>query len=96
MTRGAATWKAGRPVELHRLDRASGRIDPDQAPITVIPVNPGTYYRGRSNYVAGRGPVQGAGDDLTFGLNHIAPPAGGLQAMEDYNRWACGLSPSGG
>jgi hypothetical protein len=96
VTRGAVTWKAGRPVELHPLDRTSGRIDPDQAPITVIPVSPRTYYRGRGNYVDGRGPVQGARDDLTFGLNHIAPPAGALQAMEDYNRWACGLPPGGG
>jgi hypothetical protein len=96
VTKGAAAWEAGRPVKLHRLNRTSGRIDPDQAPIIVIPVNPRTYYRGRGNYVDGRGSVQGTRDDLTFGLNHIAPPAGGLQAMQDYNRWACGLSPGGG
>ncbi len=91
VTRGAADWRAGLPVVLYRLDRASGTISADRPAMTVIPANPRVYYRGRTNYVDGRATILGREQDLVFGLSHIAPPAGGLEAMNDYNRWACGL-----
>lgn len=91
VTRGAADWRAGLPAVLYRLDRASGTISADHPAMTVIPANPRVYYRGRTNYVDGRATILGREQDLVFGLSHIAPPAGGLEAMNDYNRWACGL-----
>lgn len=91
VTRGPAVWGPGRPVELYLLDRASGQISPDTPPITVIPVAPRARYRGRTNYVDGQGPIAGSGDDLTFGLSHVAPPSADLKKLQDYNRWACGL-----
>ena len=91
VTRGAADWRAGLPVVLYQLDRATGTIMAERPAMTVIPVNPRLYYRGRTNYVDGRATILGMEQDLVFGLSHIAPPAGGLEAMLDYNRWACGL-----
>ncbi len=91
VTKGPATWRTGVPVELHRLDRASGAIDAAAAPLTVIPAGARTYYRGRANYVDGRGAIVGSGDELVFGLSHVAPPVAALEALDDYNRWACGL-----
>ena len=91
VTRGAADWRAGLPVVLFQLDRATGVIAAERPAMTVIPFNPRTYYRGRANYVDGRATILGIEQLLVFGLSHIAPPAGGLEAMLDYNRWACGL-----
>ncbi len=91
VTRGAADWRAGLPVALYQLDRATGAIVAGQPAMTVIPANPRVYYRGRTNYVDGRATVLGREQELVFGLSHIAPAAGGLEAMNDYNRWACGL-----
>ncbi len=91
VTKGPTTWRTGVPVELHRLDRASGAIDAAAAPLTVVPASARTYYRGRANYVDGRGVIVGSRDDLVFGLSHVAPPVAALEALEDFNRWACGL-----
>ena len=92
VTRGAADWRAGLPVALYRLDRATGTILTDRPAMTVIPANPRLYYRGRSNYVDGRATILGMEQELVFGLSHVAPPAGGLEAMLDFNRWACGIA----
>ncbi len=92
VTRGAADWRPGLPVALYQLDRATGTIMAERPAMTVIPANPRLYYRGRSNYVDGRATVLDMEQELVFGLNHIAPPAGGLEAMLEFNRWACGLS----
>jgi hypothetical protein len=92
VTRGAADWRAGLPVVLYHLDRTTGSIAAGRPAMTVIPTNPRLYYRGRSNYVDGRATVLDMEQELVFGLSHIAPPAGGLEAMLDFNRWACGLS----
>ncbi len=91
VTKGPATWRTGVPVELHRLDRASGAIDAAAAALTVVPAGVRTYYRGRANYVDGRGAIIGSGDELVFGLSHVAPPVAALEALDDFNRWACGL-----
>ena len=92
VTRGAADWRAGLPVELYQLDRATGTIMAGRPAMTVIPAHPRLYYRGRSNYVDGRATILGMEQELVFGLSHIAPPAGGLEAMLEFNRWACGLA----
>ncbi len=92
VTRGAADWRPGLPVALYQLDRATGAILAGQPAMTVIPANPRVYYRGRTNYVDGRAVILGKEHELVFGLSHIAPAAGGLAAMNDYNRWACGLA----
>ncbi len=91
VTRGAADWRAGLPVALYQLDRATGTIMAERPAMTVIPAHPRLYYRGRSNYVDGRATVLGMEQELVFGLSHVAPPAGGLEAMLEFNRWACGL-----
>ena len=91
VTKGPATWRVGVPVELHRLDRATGAIATGMAPLTVIPASARVRYRGRGNYVDGRGAIVGSDDDLVFGLSHVAPSVAALEALEDYNRWACGL-----
>ena len=91
VTKGPATWRVGVPVELHQLDRATGAIATDVTPLTVVPASARTYYRGKSNYVDGRGAILGSEDDLVFGLSHVAPSAAALEALDDYNRWACGL-----
>ncbi len=92
VTRGPAAWRAGVPVELFVLDRASGAIAPEVAPLTVVPARARTYYRGRANYVDGRGAIAGSGDELVFGLSHVAPPSAALDELGDYTRWACGLA----
>ncbi len=92
VTRGAADWRAGLPIILYQLDRATGAIMADRSAMTVIPTNPRLYYRGRTNYVDGRATILGMEQELVFGLGHVAPPAGGLEAMLDFNRWACGLA----
>lgn len=92
VTRGAAEWRAGLPVVLYHLDRRTGTIQASRPAMTVIPTRPRLYYRGRSNYVDGRAMILDMEQDLVFGMSHIAPPAGGLEAMLDFNRWACGLS----
>ncbi len=92
VTRGAADWRAGLPVALYQLDRATGTIMAARPAMTVIPASPRVYYRGRTNYVDGRATILGMEQELVFGLSHIAPAAGGLEAMIDYNRWACGLA----
>ena len=90
VTEGPAEWQAGRPITLRVLDRSSGAIDPAQAPIVAVPLDPRAYYRGGSNYVDGLADVQGARDRLVFGLSHVAPPASALPEMEAYTAWACG------
>ncbi len=92
VTRGAADWRAGLPVALYQLDRATGTIMAARPAMTVIPAHPRVYYRGRSNYVDGRAMILDMEQELVFGMSHVAPPAGGLEAMLDFNRWACGLS----
>ncbi len=91
VTKGPATWRVGVPVELHQLDRATGAIATDMAPLTVVPASTRIYYRGRGNYVDGRGAIVGSEDELVFGLSHVAPSVAALEALDDYNRWACGL-----
>ena len=91
VTKGPATWRVGVPVELHQLDRATGVIATDMTPLTVVPASARTYYRGKSNYVDGRGAIVGSEDELVFGLSHVAPSVAALEALDDYNRWACGL-----
>ncbi len=91
VTKGPATWRVGVPVELHQLDRATGVIATDMTPLTVVPTGVWTQYRGRANYVDGRGAIVGSEDELVFGLSHVAPPVAALEALDDYNRWACGL-----
>ena len=88
----AADWRAGLPVEVYQFDRVTGAIVADRPVMTVIPTNPRLYYRGRTNYVDGRATVLGMEQELVFGLSHIAPAAGGLEAMREFNRWACGLA----
>ena len=92
VTKGAADWRAGVPVELHRLDRASGAIDAGAPTLTVVPAGARVSYRGRANYVDGRGAIVGSGDELVFGLSYIAPPTAALDALVEFNRWACGLA----
>ena len=92
VTRGAAEWRAGLPVVLYHLDRRTGTIQAGRPAMTVIPAHPRVYYRGRSNYVDGRAMILDMEQELVFGMSHVAPPAGGLEAMLDFNRWACGLS----
>jgi len=60
VTKGPATWRVGVPVELHQLDRATGAIATDTAPLTVILASARIRYRGRGNYVAGRGAIVGS------------------------------------
>lgn len=89
VTKGPAVWEPGRPVTLYLLDRASGQIAVGQSPMTVVPGNPRVYYRGSVNYVDGRGRLTESADHLAFGLSHVAPS--GLEKMQEYNTWACGL-----
>lgn len=91
VTKGPATWRVGVPVELHQLDRATGIIATDMTPLTVVPAGVRTRYRGRANYVDGRGAIVGSEDELVFGLSHVAPPVAALEGLDDFNRWACGL-----
>lgn len=95
VTDGSAEWAAGRSVTLYQLDRRTGAIRRDLAPVRVRPDQPRVYYRGGSNYVDGEGAVEGSSDRLVFGLHHIAPPTRGLTRMEDYVVWACGRAGDG-
>lgn len=91
VTDGPADWVIGQPVTLFLMDRATGEIDRSHAPMTAIPVDTRSYYRGNANYVDGSAEVRGVGDRLVFGLSHVAPPASALPEMEAYTAWACGL-----
>lgn len=95
VTRGPADWAPGRPVRLYLLDRASGRIAAEQAPIVAVPLDPRSYYRGNLNYVDAIADVEGAADRLVFGLSHIPAPTAPIEKLYDYNRWACGLEGAG-
>lgn len=90
VTQGAPRWAPGLPVVLYELDRTSGRIRDDAEPMTVIPVAPRIYHRGRLDYVDGRGPLAGTDHDLVFGLSHIGPPSADLAPLAAYTAWACG------
>jgi hypothetical protein len=92
VTKGPAVWQSGVPVKLYRLDRATGAIDAAVPPLTVVPAGVRIYYRGRANYVDGRGTIVGSDDELVFGFSHISPPTAQLERMFEYNRWACGLA----
>jgi hypothetical protein len=91
VTDGPADWVVGQPVTLLLMDRTTGQIDRDRAPIVATPIDPRSYYRGNANYVDGSAEVRGADDRLVFGLSHVAPPASALPEMEAYTAWACGL-----
>ena len=93
-TKGPAAWQPGHEVTLYILDRASGRIDAQAAPIVVIPFNPRLYYRDNLNYVDGEGEIAGSGENLVFGLSHVPKPSADIEKMHQYNRWACGLEGS--
>lgn len=95
VTEGPAEWAPGRLVMLYRLDRETGRIRRDLAPIGVRPDQPRVRYRGRSNYVDGEGAVEGGHDRIVFGLQHVAPPTSGLAGMEAHVAWACGRGGEG-
>ena len=94
VTRGPVDWRVGVPVRLFFLDRSTGRIDASQPALEAVLATARTYYRGRSNYVDGRGAIAGSDEELVFGFNHVAEPSSSLPALQDYNRWACGLSKS--
>lgn len=91
VTKGPADWSSGQPVRLYLLDRATGRIATEQAPIVAIPLDPRSYYRGNLNYVDAIADVEGTEDRLVFGLSHIPAPSAPIEKLDDYNRWACGL-----
>lgn len=93
-TKGAAIWQPGHEVTLYIMDRASGRIDAQTAPIVVAPFNPRLYYRDNLNYVDGEGEITGSGENLVFGLSHVPKPSADIEKMHQYNRWACGLEGS--
>lgn len=91
VTTGAADWAPGRPVTLRVLDRATGRIDPNVAPLNARPVDPRAYYRGSTTYVDGLADVEGREDRLVFGLSHVGPPSAPIPELEKFTAWACGL-----
>jgi len=90
VTKGAPRWAPGNPVPLYELDRGTGQIRTDKAPLTVIPEAPRSYHRGNLDYVDGRGPLAGTDDDLVFGLSHIGPPSAAIESLMEYTAWACG------
>lgn len=91
VTKGARQLAPGQSIKLFHLDRQTGQIEQGLAPLVATPVNPRTYYRGRSNYVDGTASVAGASDNLVFGLNQVGDGASDLPATQKFNRWACGL-----
>lgn len=91
VTRGDVVWNLDRPVTLYLLDRGSGQIRTDSPPIVVVPPLPRAQYNGRVNYVDGLARVEGANDQLVFGLSQISPPTAPLPQAVSFNRWMCGL-----
>ena len=91
VSRGDVAWNLDRPVTLYLLDRSSGEIRRDHPPIVVVPPLPRAQYNGRVNYVDGLARVEGASDQLVFGLSQIAPPTAPLPQAVSFNRWMCGL-----
>jgi len=91
VTRGARELAPGQSIKLFHLNRQTGQIEQNLAPIVATPVNPRTYFRGRSNYVDGTASVAGASDNLVFGLNQVGQGSSDLPATQKFNRWACGL-----
>jgi len=91
VTKGPADWRPGQEVVLYVLDRASGRIAPEQAPIAIVPINSRSYYRNNLNYVDGEGEIVASEDNLVFGLSHVPQPTAAIEEFYRYNLWACGL-----
>ena len=93
-TKGPASWAWGRPVTLHVLDQAAGGFDSRWPPLRVFPGAPRFSIQQGLTYVTALASVQGKADFLTFGLSHIKQTAFGLERLDRFYRWACGLSRS--
>ena len=95
-TRGPADWLAGRPITLYLLDADEGGFVADQPPLLVTPAAPRFARHQRLSTVTALASVAGHADWLTFGLSHIKQTAFGLPRLDQFYRWACGLSPERG
>lgn len=93
-TKGPASWAWGQPVTLHLLDQTAGGFDLRSEPLTVFPGKPNFSIQQGLTHVTALASVRGQSDFLTFGLSHIEQTAFGLDRLDQFYRWACGLSTS--
>ena len=96
VTRGPASWIPGRAEQLYLLDPTKGGIQEGEAPLTVIPQLPRYSRQQGLIYVNDMVPVEGSENYLTFGLSYIKPTVTGIERLDDFYLWACGLKPSSG
>jgi len=93
VAQGAPDWVPGRPVTLHVLDGEQGGVKANEPPITVIPASLRFSRWQRLPQVTGVAAVPGRSDQLTFGLSHIVQLVTGIERLDAFYRWACGLPP---
>jgi len=91
-TRGPVDWVPGAPVLLYRLDEQRGGFDESMPPLTVFPGPPRFSYRAETSLVTLVAAVAGRRDHLSLGLSHVKQTAFGLARLDQFYRWACGLS----
>ena len=94
VTKGPAKWVNGLPVTLYFLDEVKGGIRPDAPPITALPAALRFTQQQRLPHVTGLAAVEGKSDQLAFGMSHIVQLVQGIEKLDSFYRWACGLSPS--
>ena len=91
VTKGSAVWMQGQPVTFYLLDEAKGGIHPDAAPIKALPGMLRFSQKQRLQHVTGLAAVEGKSDHLAFGMSHIVQLVKGIEKLDSFYRWACGL-----
>lgn len=91
VTKGSAVWMQGQPVTFYLLDETKGGIRPDAAPIKALPGMLRFSQKQRLQHVTGLAAVEGKSDHLAFGMSHIVQLVKGIEKLDSFYRWACGL-----
>ena len=91
VTKGSAVWMYGQPVTFYRLDEAKGGIVPDEPPLKAFLGSLHFSQKQRLQHVTGLASVEGKSDHLAFGMSHIVQLVKGIEKLDSFYRWACGL-----
>ena len=91
VTKGSAVWTYGQPVTFYRLDETKGGIRPDEPPLKAFLGQLRFSQKQRLQYVTGLAAVEGKSDHLAFGMSHIVQLVKGIEKLDSFYRWACGL-----
>lgn len=91
VTKGSAVWTYGQPVTFYRLDETKGGIVQDAPPLKALLGSLRFSQKQRLQHVTGLAAVEGTSDHLAFGMSHIVQLVKGIEKLDSFYRWACGL-----